>query len=133
MTAVNTTIHTYNSCRRRSFGYPHCHYQKNPDTSDNCLFFLLAFFFAMVIFSAHGYGFSVRAIPKQRLLREGWDGERTKSKNGFPKSPAGGGFLVFTHKNASRRFWEGRDGNNATACRFFLYFILFTVQHMGSP
>jgi len=87
----------------------------------------------MVIFSAHGYGFSVRAIPKQRLLREGWDGERTKSKNGFPKSPAGGGVSGFYTQERVSAFlggkgWEQRNCMSVLS----LFYSVHSTAH-GKP
>lgn len=86
MTAVNNTIHTYTSCRRSSFGYPLLSLSETRTLSERLpVFSVNNFFSAMVyiFFCAWLWLFRAR-VPKQRLLRRGWDG----SQNGFPKSPA---------------------------------------------
>ena len=86
MTAVNTNDSPYQLPKINSFGYPDCHYQKPGHILNDCLFFLLTIFFSAMVsifFCAWLWLFRAR-VPKQRLLRRGWDG----SQNGFPKSPA---------------------------------------------
>jgi hypothetical protein len=123
MTAVNTNDSHLHRLPKTPLWIPLLS-SENRTLLNDCLFFLLTIFSQWLFFSAHGYGFSVR-VPKQRLLRRGWDG----SQNGFPKSPARGFRFWFLHTV----FLGGKEWEQRARRLSFSNFILFTVQHMESP
>lgn len=110
MTAVNTNDSPHQLLKTQLW-IPRLSLSETRTLLNDCLFFSVNNFFIRdgflfyFIFSAHGYGFSVR-VPKQRLLRrcpEAGMGE--ESKTAFQKARTGG--LVFAVRTRSRRFREG--------------------------
>ena len=103
---------------------------RNPDTSaDDCLFFLLTIFFPQwfTFFSAHGYGFSVRASPSNGCSEEaGMD-----HKTAFQKARLGG----FGSGFCTRRFWGRKGMGMGTTCMsaFLFYFISVHSTAHGKP
>jgi hypothetical protein len=123
MTAVNTNDSHLHRLPKTQLWIPLLS-SENRTLLNDCLFFLLTIFSQWLFFSAHGYGFSVR-VPKQRLLRRGWDG----SQNGFPKSPARGFRFWFLHTV----FLGGKGmGTTCTSAFFFKFYSVHSTAH-GKP
>jgi len=138
MTAVDTTIHYLTpAAERSSFGYPNTVIIRNPDTSDDCLFFLFTiFFFAMVssilFFFLHRTRMRMamaffRARPQATVAPEA--GKGRQSKTAFHKSPAG----VFCSKRVLGVFLEFMGGKGWRPLQVWVFFFSVHSTAHGKP